>query len=128
MRVDRIVITDLLTRCIIGIDEQERREKQDVLISMILFTDLRAAGRSDRLEDAIDYRAVKKRVLAMTEHSAFNLIEALAERIAELCLEPAAVMQVQVTVEKPGALRFARCVGVVIERNRTDANHTVTNE
>lgn len=118
--MDRIVITDLRARCVIGIDDEERREKQELLIDLILFTDLRAAGRSDRLEDAVDYRAVKKRVLAMTEQSTFHLIEALAERIAAICLDPAAITRVQVTVEKPSALRFARSVGVVIERDRTD--------
>ena len=59
--MDRVVIRELLVRCVLGVDAEERREMQDVLISVALYGDLRAAGKSDRLEDAIDYRAVKRR-------------------------------------------------------------------
>jgi len=116
--MDRILIRDLRVRCIIGVDEEERREKQDVVINLALTADLRPAGRSDCFEEAVDYRAIKKRVVAMVEASEYRLVEALAERLAELCLEHPAVQQVQVTVEKPSALRFARSVGVEITRSR----------
>ena len=119
--MDRIHIKDLQARCIIGINPDERREKQDVLINIILSTDTRKAGLSDRFEDAVDYRAVKKKVIAMAEASEFFLVEALAERIAKICLENPEVLQVQVLVEKPTALRFARSVGVEITRGREDA-------
>jgi len=108
----------LLVRCVIGITPEERREKQDVLISITLGVDLRAAGRSDRLEDCVDYRSIKKRVLAEAEASQFFLVEALAEHIADLCLTAQQVEQVTVQVMKPSALRFARSVGVVITRDR----------
>jgi dihydroneopterin aldolase/D-erythro-7,8-dihydroneopterin triphosphate epimerase len=117
--MDRILIKDLLVRCIIGVSEEERREKQDVVINVALSADLLSAGKSDRFEDAIDYRTVKKRIITMVEGSRFHLAEALAERIADICLENEAVQQVQVTVEKPSALRFARSVGVEITRDRT---------
>jgi FolB domain-containing protein len=116
--VDRILIKDLLVRCIVGVNEDERTEKQDVVINIALTTDLRPAGTSDRFTDAVDYRAIKKRVYAMVEESRFFLVEALAEQIAAICLEDPRVQQVQVSVEKPTALRFARSVGVEITRTR----------
>ncbi len=116
--MDRILISDILVRCIIGVRKEERREKQDVTINIILSTDLRKAGESDSLEDSIDYSALKKRVVAMTEESRFHLIEALAERIARICLEHPRVVEAQVRVEKPTALRYARSVGVEISRGR----------
>lgn len=116
--MDRIVISDLVCRCVIGVEEWERREPQEVLVSLSLAVDLTPAGRSDRIEDALDYRALKKRVLAEAEASSFHLIEALAERVAAICLENERVEEVQVRVEKPGALRFARTVAVEISRRR----------
>lgn len=116
--MDRILIKDLLVRCVLGLTAEERREKQDVLISVALFTDLTKAGRTDRSEDTVDYRAVKKDILSVVEDSQYHLAEALAERVAETCLAHLAVQRVQVTVEKPGALRFARSVAVEIDRSR----------
>ncbi len=115
---DQIFIRDLLVRCIVGVDERERAGKQDVLVHVTLYLDLRRAGQSDALEDTIDYRALKKQILHMAEDSQFYLIEALAERIAGICLADARIDRVKVTVEKPGALRFARTVGVEIVRGR----------
>ena len=114
--MDRIRICDLLVRCILGINDSERREKQDVLINLTIYTDMRKAGKSDRIEDSVDYRALKKRVLAMAENSRFFLEEALADAVAELCLSQPRVLQVDVRVEKPNALRFARSVAVEITR------------
>ena len=116
--MDRILIKELLVRCVLGLSAEERREKQDVLISVVLFTELAKAGRSDRPEDTVDYRAVKKEILKVAEGSQYHLAEALAERVAETCLAHPAVQRVQVTVEKPGALRFARSVAVEIDRSR----------
>ena len=115
---DRIFIKDLLVRCVLGLSDEERREKQDVLINVVLFADLAKAGRSDRAEDTLDYRALKKDVFAAADGSQFHLAEALAERVADVCLAHGSVERVQVTVEKPGALRFARSVAVEIERGR----------
>jgi D-erythro-7,8-dihydroneopterin triphosphate epimerase len=116
--VDRIIITDLRARCIVGINEDERREKQDVTINLSIYADFRTPGRTDRFEDAIDYRAIKKRVLGLVENSSYCLIEALAEAIARACLATPRVMKVQVRADKPSALRFARSVGVEIMRER----------
>jgi FolB domain-containing protein len=114
--MDKIIIKDMLLRCVIGVRDDERHEKQDVIINIVMWADLRTAGRSDRLEDSVDYSALKKKVVGEVEKSRYFLIEALAERIADLCLEEPKVKKVQVSVEKPGALRFARSVGVEITR------------
>ena len=118
--MDRILIKDLRARCILGINDDERREKQDVVINLALSADLHKAGKSDRIDDAVDYRSLKKRILALVEDSSYYLVEALAERIGEVCLEHhPGIVQAQVTVEKPSALRFARSVGVEITRDRS---------
>jgi len=116
--MDRIRISDLGVRCILGVNEEERREKQDILINLAIFTDLRKAGRTDRFEDALDYRALKKKIVRMVEDSHYFLVEALAEAVARVCLQHQAVTQVQVRVDKPSALRFARTVGVEILRKQ----------
>ncbi len=116
--MDRIQITDLAVRCIIGVDEAERKERQDVRINLEIGADLSVACRSDRFEDTVDYRAVKKEIVRMVEGSHYHLVEALAEAIAGLCLGVPGVREVKVRVEKPGALRFARSAGVEIVRVR----------
>ena len=116
--MDRIIITDLCARCIVGVNEDERREKQDVTINLSIYADFRTPGRTDRFEDATDYRAIKKRVLDLVEHSSYFLLEALAEAIANVCLATPSVVKVQVRVDKPSALRFARSVGIEILRER----------
>jgi len=116
--MDRIEIKDLMVRTVIGVNAEERRDKQDVVINVTLFADLGKAGRTDRMEDTVNYRTINKAILAMAETSRFLLVEALAERIAAVCLESPAVRCAEVSVEKPGALRFARSVGVVVVRDK----------
>ena len=116
--MDHILIRDLGARCIIGINEEERREKQDVVITLTISADLSRAGKSDRFEDTVDYRVIKKRIVAMVEGSQYYLLEALAESIANICLEYPLVQQVRVSLDKPFALRFARSVGVEIVREQ----------
>ena len=116
--LDKIHIRDLLQRSIIGIYDEERREKQDIIINITLHADLRAAGRSDRIEDTVDYKGIKQSVLALTEESTFYLVERLAEAIAQRCLEESLVQRVDVVIDKPHALRFARSVAVAVTRDR----------
>lgn len=118
MTGDRILIEGLTARCIIGVNHDERRERQDVVIDIDLYTDMATPGRTDDINDAVNYREVKKKVLAFVETSEFFLIEALAEAISRLCLEEPSVEKVRVRVNKPLALRFARTVGVEITRGR----------
>ncbi len=115
---DKIYIRDLAIRCIIGVNQDERTEKQDVVINVILFTDTRKAGRTDALEDSVDYKGVKKAILSLVESSEFLLIEKLADEIAKACLDDSKVQKVNVTVDKPGALRYTRSVAVEIVRTR----------
>ncbi len=115
---DHIEIKDLLLRTHIGATDEERRDRQDVLINVTLETDTRAAGLSDDIRDTVNYRTLNKRLIAHVEGTTFNLVEKLAEDLAALCLAEARVLRVRVTAEKPGALRFARSVGVTIERQR----------
>ncbi|GIW94456.1 MAG: 7,8-dihydroneopterin aldolase [Pirellulaceae bacterium] len=116
--MDEIHIRDLVVRTIIGTNPEERLERQDVLINITLYTDTRPAGRSDDLADTINYRDVAKKVMTLAEQSQFYLVEKLAEEIAALALSDPRVDRVRVAVEKPGAVRFARSVGVCIERGR----------
>jgi len=116
--VDRIYIRDLTLRCIIGVYPEERREKQDVVINIVLECDHAPAARSDNLDDAVDYKGLKKQVIKLVEASEFNLIETLADRIVRLCLENGRVLRATVTVDKPAALRFARSVAVEISRGQ----------
>ncbi len=115
---DQIQIRDLLLRTIIGVNDDERRNRQDVLINITLDVDTRAAGRSDDLEQTVNYRSLAKQIIALVEGSQFYLVEKLAAEIVALCLADERVARAHVTVEKPGALRFARSVGVSIERAR----------
>jgi FolB domain-containing protein len=116
---DEIRIKDLRLRCIVGVFPEERREKQEVVIQARLEADLGAASLSDVLADTVDYKAIKKRIVQEVEASSCQLIERLAGRVAELCLEDPRVQAVEVEVEKPGALRFARTVSVVLRRRRS---------
>ena len=117
---DRIVIKDLLLRGIVGVNENERHKRQDILLNLELVTDVRTAGASDRIEDAINYRTVAKQIIAMVEESDFFTVEKLATEVARLIVTEYPVTEVTVTVEKPGALRFARSVGLTITRGSED--------
>jgi dihydroneopterin aldolase/2-amino-4-hydroxy-6-hydroxymethyldihydropteridine diphosphokinase len=117
---DQIHIKDLLLRTVIGINEEERRAKQDVLINIVLYADTRAAGASDDIEEAVNYRTITKRIIKRVEESQFFLVEKMAAEIAAICLGDPRVERASVRVEKPGALRFARSVGVEIQRTRAD--------
>ncbi len=118
--MDRIHISDLALRTIIGLNPEERRKAQDVLINLTLEADLGLAGASDAVADTVNYRTLTKRIIRLVEASRFYLVEKLAQEIAWLALEDERVQSVQVRVEKPGALRFARSVGVELLRTRED--------
>jgi len=120
MGEDQIKITDLMLRAIIGINDWERVERQDVLLNITMFGDLSAAGESDQIEDTINYRTVTKQIIQHVESSKRFTVEALAADIARICLQEKGVRRARVRVEKPGALRFAESVGVEIERTADD--------
>ncbi len=116
---DQIHIRDLALRCIIGVFPEERRARQDVVLNITLETDTRRAAATDALEHAVDYKTIKQRVIELVEQSQYHLLETLAEEVARVCLTDHRVRQVTVTIDKPGALRFARSVAVEITRRRT---------
>ena len=118
--MDQVFITDLVARGIIGINAWERVKPQEIRINIVLFADLRKAGKSDDIQDCVNYRTVAKKVLAYAETARRFTVEALAADLARLCLEEPGVMKVRVRVEKPGAVRFAKSVGVEIERSKED--------
>ena len=120
VRLDKIHIRDLMLRCIVGINDWEREKKQDVLINVIIYADLRTPCRTDRIEDTVDYKTIKQEVVDMVESSSYMLVERLAEEIASICLKHPLVQRVKILVDKTGALRYARSVGVEIMRERQD--------
>ena len=118
--LDKILVRDLLVRGIVGLNEWERKKRQDILVNLEIFADIRAAGLSDRVAETVNYRTITKAVIKTVEESSYFLVEALASEIARLIVEDFGVDRVRVRVEKPGAVRFARSVGVDIERSRGD--------
>ena len=117
---DRIFLRGLAAECIIGFIEWERRVRQTVVVDLELPVDCRRAAATDDVADTVDYKRVAKRVLAYIEASEFKLVETLAHRLALLLLEEFGVEWVRVSLNKPGAIRNSRDVGVVIERSRAD--------
>jgi len=117
---DRIFLHGLTTECIIGFIDWERRVKQTVVLDIELPVDCRRASLSDEVRDTLDYKRVAKRVLAFVESSEFQLVETLAHRLALVILAEFALEWVRVSLNKPGAIRSSRDVGVVIERTRAD--------
>jgi dihydroneopterin aldolase len=117
---DRIYLRDLRTETIIGIYDWERKIRQTVSFDFEFPVDIRRVAKSDRIEDTLNYKSVAKRVLAFVEASEYHLVETLAEEVARLILKEFSVEWVKVTLNKPGAVRGSRDVGVMIERSRAD--------
>ena len=119
--MDRIHIRDLLVRGIVGINPDERVNRQDVLVNATLWADLRAAAGSDDIADAVNYKTIAKAFIAHIEAGEPMLVERLATELVRICFETDdRVLEAEVTVEKPGALRFARSVGVTVRRSRDE--------
>ncbi len=118
-QLDQVFIKDLLVRGILGINAKERVQRQDILVNVVMWADTRPAARSDDIADAVNYRTVAKAIIEHIENGQPFLVERLVDEIAQLCFEiDARIQAVEVSVEKPGALRFARSVGVRIFRKR----------
>jgi len=117
--MDQIVIRDLLLRGIVGINPEERTRPQNILVNVTMWADTRPAAASDDIEDAVNYRTITKAIIDHIESGEPMLVERLVSEVADICLDAdPRVEEVEVAVEKPGALRFARSVGVVIRRSR----------
>jgi dihydroneopterin aldolase len=113
---DILYVKDLQVNATIGVANWERPLKQIISIDFELLTDIRAAAASDDIEDTLNYRTITKRLIDYIENSSFNLIETLAERCAEIILTEFAVKGVRLRMSKPGAVRYSKDSGVIIQR------------
>jgi len=118
--MDQIFLTGLTTDCIIGIWDWERRVKQKVVVDLEMAADIRKAAASDAIEDTLDYKKVSKRLLQFVSESQFQLVETLTERIAQIVVTEFGVPWVRVRLNKQGAIRGSRDVGILIERRSED--------
>lgn len=118
--MDKIFIKDLLARGIIGIREWEREQEQDILINVTVYTDTLRAAETDDIKDCVDYSALAKKIQSHAETAKRLTVEALANDLAKLCLETPLVRKAVIRVEKPGAVKFAKSVGVEVERKRDE--------
>lgn len=114
--MDRVFIEDLNVQTVIGIYDWEREIKQTVSLDLEMEFDILMAAETDSIEDALDYKAVSKRLIRFIEDSEFQLVEALAERCAAIVLAEFPVQWLRLKVSKPGAVRGSSAVGVIIER------------
>lgn len=117
---DIIFLSGLTTECIIGIWDWERRVKQKVVIDLEMAADIRRAAASDSIDDTLDYKRVSKRLLQFVADSQYQLVETLTERIAEIVVTEFEVPWVRVRLNKQGAIRGSRDVGILVERRRED--------
>jgi len=118
--MDIIFLSGLTTECIIGIWDWERRVKQKIVLDLEMGADIRRAAATDHIDDTLDYKRVAKRLLQYIGDSQFQLVETLAERIAEVVITEFAVPWVRVRLNKQGAIRGSRDVGILIERSSKD--------
>jgi dihydroneopterin aldolase len=117
---DRIFLTGLRTECIVGIWDWERKVKQTVVVDLEMGCDIRKAAASDNIEDTLDYKAVSKRLLNFIGNSQYQLVEALTENIARVVITEFSVPWVRVRLNKQGAIRNSRDVGISVERSAED--------
>lgn len=114
--MDTIYLHGLTVDAVIGIWEWERKIRQKVVIDIDMDADIRKAAASDSVDDTLNYKLVAKRVIELAETSGFQLVETLAERVADIVRNEFGVPWVRVKINKPGAIRGSRDVGVIIER------------
>ena len=114
--MDRIFLSEMKIETTVGIWEWEKRIKQQVIIDIEMSADIKKAASSDQIEDTLNYKAVAKSVRKLVEESSFQLVETMAEKISELVIGEHNVSWVKVKVNKPGAIRGSKGVGIIIER------------
>ena len=116
--MDKVIIRDLLTRGPIGISSEERAHSQDILVNAVLYTDTRKVAETDSIEDCVNYSTIAGKITKLAENNQRKTVEAFTRDIADMCLEHPLVKKVVVRVEKTSAVRFAKAVGVEIEREK----------
>ncbi|MDH7943867.1 dihydroneopterin aldolase [Pseudohongiella sp. SYSU M77423] len=117
--MDIVYVRELEIQTVIGIYDWERKIRQTVSLDLDMATDIRAAANTEDINNTLDYKAVSKRLIAFIEAAEFQLIETMAERVAELVLAEFPVNWLRLRVGKPGAVTGARDVGVIIERGQS---------
>ena len=118
--MDIVYLSDLRIETTIGIYDWERRTRQTVILDIEMGTDISKAAASDKIEDTLDYKAVAKRIIAFVGESEFRLVETLAERISDILLNEFSIAWCRLRLNKQGAVKGVRDVGVVIERGRKE--------
>jgi 7,8-dihydroneopterin aldolase/epimerase/oxygenase len=118
--MDIIYLNDLRIETIIGIYDWERKTKQTVILDIEMGTDISKAAASDDIEDTINYKAVAKRLFSFVGESEFELVEKLAESITDILINEFNVPWCKLRLNKQGALRGVRDVGIIIERGKKD--------
>jgi FolB domain-containing protein len=118
--MDKIIIKDLHVTGIIGIYDYERVTPQEMMINIILYTDIREAAKNDDFSKCVDYEMVSNMVKTHAQTSKRLIVEALAEDLANLCLDVPRVQKVNIRVEKIQTLPFIASVGVEIEREKAE--------
>ncbi len=116
--MDKIFLNDMKVETIVGIWDWERKVKQIVSIDIEMAADIKKAALTDNIQDTLDYKAVAKHIRRFVEESNFHLVETLAEKIAEIIITEHKVSWVRIKINKPGAIRGSKGVGVIIERNQ----------
>lgn len=116
--MDKVFIEALEIECVIGIYDWERKIRQPVVLDLEMAFDNRKPAATDAIEDTLDYKAVSKRLIQFVSESDFGLVETLAERCCAIVIEEFAVAHVRLKLAKPGAVRGAKAVGVIIERSK----------
>ena len=117
---DKIYVEDLRIKGIIGIFDWEKETKQEISISYEIDQDNLTAANADKIEAATDYKSINKAIIAFVENNKFELVETFAEKIAAMVISEHKVNWIKLRVSKPGALRFSKDVGVIIERTTED--------
>jgi FolB domain-containing protein len=116
--IGKIFIKDIHINCIVGVGKEERKEKQIIIVSVVVFTNVSNALKTDSVGHTINYSSLRKKIIRSVEKSNFHLLEGLANMILNLCLEDKKIIKAKVKVEKPNKYPDTKSVGIEIERER----------
>lgn len=117
---DKIILKEIEIPAVIGVREEEREYAQPLFVTVVLFTDISEAGKSDDLQDTIDYSDLRDDIVEFVRESRFSLLEKLSEEIARICLERTSVEKVTITTEKPEAMPSGKSASIEITRTPED--------
>ena len=116
--MDTIFLQGITAHCVVGVWDWEKSITQKIIVDLELATDITQAAKTDQLEDTLDYKSIAEAVIAMLEASRFQLIEKMAEEVAELVMQQYSIPWVKVRINKGGAVKHVANVGVMIERGQ----------